>query len=139
MIVGGGEAKLPSGWAWARLGELGLSSGGGTPSKGNLSYWTNGIVPWVSPKDMKSDIVGEVPDQITNAALQGSAAKLIPAGSLLMVTRSGILNHTFPVAVTDRPVAVNQDIKTLTVHQGIAAQYVKRFLERENRVIVREL
>jgi restriction endonuclease S subunit len=38
-----------------RLRDLGEWSGGKTPSKANAAYWTNGTVPWVSPKDMKVD------------------------------------------------------------------------------------
>lgn len=41
---------LPEGWAWARLGELGKWTGGGTPSKAVEKYWQQGTVPWVSPK-----------------------------------------------------------------------------------------
>jgi type I restriction enzyme S subunit len=133
------EPSLPPGWTWASLGELGKTAGGGTPPKSNPAYWTNGRIPWISPKDMKADVVGDVPDKITRIALDNSAAKLIPAGSLLMVIRSGILNHTFPVAISDRAAAVNQDLKTLTVHAGICPWYIKRFLEHRNREIVHNL
>ena len=53
-----GPWELPAGWAWTPLGKLGRWTGGGTPSKSNDALWSNGTVPWVSPKDMKI-IVGE--------------------------------------------------------------------------------
>lgn len=130
------DDQLPRGWAWARLGELGIWTGGGTPAKANPAFWTNGTVPWVSAKDMKVDTIGEVPDLVTEEAVLGSAAKLIPANSLLMVTRSGILRHTFPVAVTDRTVTVNQDLKALTPAMGVEPRYLQRFLQlRNNRIL----
>ena len=35
-------------------------------------------MPWVSPKDMKADIVGETEDWITKQAVENSAAKYYP-------------------------------------------------------------
>jgi type I restriction enzyme S subunit len=43
---------------------------------------------------------------------------------VLIVTRSGILSHTLPVAVTTVPVTVNQDLKALTPREGILPEYV---------------
>ncbi len=63
-------------------------------------------------------------DHITKAAVEESTAKLISAGSVLIVTRSGILSHTLPVAVTAVPVTVNQDLKALTPKEGILPEYV---------------
>lgn len=111
-------------WTLIPLKELGTWSGGGTPSKSKLNYWEDGTIPWVSPKDMKTDHIVDSEDHITQAAVAGSAAKLISAGSVLIVTRSGILSHTLPVAVTTVPVTVNQDLKALTPREGVLPEYV---------------
>jgi type I restriction enzyme S subunit len=123
-----GPWPLPEGWTWAALGDLGTWMGGGTPSKANVAFWTNGTVPWVSPKDMKVEVIGETEDKVTAAAIEGSSAKYVPAGSVLMVMRSGILKHSFPVAITDRIVTLNQDLRALTPHSGIIPRYVARYL-----------
>jgi type I restriction enzyme S subunit len=115
-----------------RLSELGKWTGGGTPSKSRAEYWS-GDIPWVSPKDMKAARIRETEDHISDAAVRQSSTSVVPAGSILMVTRSGILSHTFPVAVTDVPVAFNQDLKALTPHSGVDPSYVYwtlRVLER---------
>jgi type I restriction enzyme S subunit len=126
--VGCGALTHPTGtpeeWELVPLRELGQWSGGGTPSKAKHEYWTNGTIPWVSPKDMKTDHIADSEDHITNAAIEGSTAKLIPSGSVLIVTRSGILSHTLPVAVTTVPVTVNQDLKVLTPKAGVLPDYV---------------
>jgi type I restriction enzyme S subunit len=111
-------------WELVPLKELGLWSGGGTPSKSKPEFWTNGKIPWVSPKDMKTERITDSEDHITEAALEESTAKLIPAGSILVVTRSGILSHTLPVAVTTVPVTVNQDLKAITPKDGVLPEYV---------------
>lgn len=85
---------LPAGWAAATFADLGRWIGGGTPSKTNLTYWSGGTIPWVSPKDMKAPSISATADRITEEALDASSSGLIPAGSVLMVTRSGILART---------------------------------------------
>lgn len=123
-----GYWPVPDGWSWVPLKDLGTWTGGGTPSKSNAAFWTSGTVPWVSPKDMKVDVIGETEDMITPAAVAGSSTKYVPAGSLLMVMRSGILRHSFPVAVTDRVVTLNQDLRSLTPNEGANAAYLARYL-----------
>lgn len=108
--------ELPIGWEWIRFGELGEILGGGTPSKGKSEYW-NGTIPWISPKDMKLDSIEDADDKITNEAVEGSTVKLIPVGSLLLVVRGMILFHSFPVAITQVPVTINQDMKAVTLSE----------------------
>jgi type I restriction enzyme, S subunit len=123
MSEGSGR-QLPPGWVWAPLNDLGSWAGGGTPSKDNPAFWTNGHVPWVSPKDMKSFEIHGTEDRITEDAVTKSATCKLQAGTVLMVTRSGILRHTFPVAVARLQVAVNQDLKALTPHDGAYPDFV---------------
>ena len=86
-------------------------TGGKTPSKANSMFWTNGNIFWVSPKDMKTTEIYSSQDTITELALSEGGMKIIPINSILMVTRSGILAHSFPVAITKVEVTINQDIK----------------------------
>jgi type I restriction enzyme S subunit len=131
-----GPWVLPEGWCWVPLGELGTWTGGGTPSKANLSFWTNGDVPWVSPKDMKVAVIGDTEDKVTAEAVEGSSAKYVAQGSVLMVMRSGILKHSFPVAITDRIVTLNQDLRALTPHSGVCPKFVALYLAlAANRVL----
>jgi len=96
-------------WPMVALGEVISTGSGGTPSKQEPDFWI-GNIPWVSPKDMKVDFLVDTEDHISEAAISSSATKLVPTGTLLCVVRSGILQHTFPVALTTRPMAFNQDI-----------------------------
>lgn len=86
---------------------------GGTPSKANAAFW-DGTIPWVSPKDMKSSVLSDSSDHITQEAINDSAASVVPEQSILVVVRSGILAHSFPVAQAAKPLSFNQDIKGLT-------------------------
>lgn len=133
-----GPWGLPEGWRWERLGNLGDWCGGGTPSKADQGFWTDGTVPWVSAKDMKSDYIDDTEDHITDAAVEGSSAKRIPAGSVLCVMRSGILRHSFPVAVTVREVTINQDLRALTPRADVNPVFLAHFLKRTELDILHE-
>lgn len=102
--------------------------GGGTPRKSVSSYY-NGGIPWVTPKDMKRPLIGESEVTLSEAGMKNSPAKLVPEGSVLVVVRSGVLKHTLPVALTTRPVTVNQDMKALTPSHNLDPSYLARLLK----------
>lgn len=116
-------SELPSGWVQFSLKDVGGLSGGKTPSKANPAFWSSPDVPWVSPKDMKRNLLEDAEDRISQVALSEAGMTLYPAGSVLMVTRSGILQHTFPVALAGAELTVNQDIKVLRPVEGIAPKF----------------
>lgn len=115
--------EIPLEWSVVRLSELGRWGGGGTPSKSKAEYWTNGSIPWVSPKDMGPKLIDSSIDSITENAVKESATNLYPEKTLLMVTRSGVLRHTFPISLTKRPVTINQDLKALVVKSPRDAEF----------------
>lgn len=119
---------LSEGWHWERLGNLGTWCGGGTPSKARAEFWTDGTIPWVSPKDMKRALIDSSEDQITVDAVASSSAKTVRAGSVLCVMRSGILRHTFPVAVNTVDVTLNQDMRALTPRADVEPRYLAYYL-----------
>ena len=114
-------------WTSTYLGYAVNVFGGATPSKENPSYW-DGEIPWVSPKDMKRDVIDDSEDHISRVALRGTNLTLIPSPAVLMVTRGMILDRTVPVAITSRPVTVNQDMKALIPRRGLSASFLVRLL-----------
>ena len=131
-----GPWPLPHGWRWEPLGGLGTWSGGGTPSKARLEYWQNGTIAWASPKDIKRLLITNTEDYITDAAVEGSSAKLVPAGSVLCVMRSGILRHTFPVAIAGIALTLNQDMRALTPNNWVASKYLAYYLRFRSRNVL---
>lgn len=118
---------MKNGWPTAKLGTVCEFRGGGTPSKGVARYW-QGDIPWVSPKDVKSEVVSDSIDHITNEAVANSATSLIPKDSVLMVTRSGILARIVPLAITGRELAINQDLKALCPSSKLDARFLHHVL-----------
>lgn len=125
-------------WGSTALGDAGTWRGGGTPSKANATFWTNGTIPWVSAKDMKVFRLSASADKITQQAVEGSSAKLLSAGAVLVVVRSGILEHTLPVAVTTVPVTVNQDLKALSPSSAFFPDFLAYFIKASGRQVLRD-
>jgi type I restriction enzyme S subunit len=113
-----------SNWPRVRLKDLGTWFGGGTPSKANRGFWTNGTVPWLSPKDMGSEVLAGTQDHITQDAVENSSVKRVPAGSVAVVVRSGILERTLPVALVPFDTTLNQDMKAVVARNDIDARWI---------------
>ena len=116
--------EVPEHWELVPLKYLCTFSGGGTPSKDNLNYWTDGDIPWVSPKDMKTFWIKETQDYITEKAIKESSTNMVEPNSLLMVVRSGILQRTIPIAINKVPVTMNQDMKALKFGNRVLVEYI---------------
>ncbi|MGL6159968.1 restriction endonuclease subunit S [Microbulbifer sp.] len=129
------DISLPIGWVSKALADVGVWVGGGTPSKGNPHFW-NGHIPWVSPKDMKSPEIVDTKDHISDRAVENSSVRLLPEGSVLFVTRSGILAHSFPVATTRVSATVNQDIKAIVPSPEVCPKYLAWALRARAREIL---
>ena len=106
------------------ISDLGKWMGGKTPSMNNKQYWESGIIPWISSKDMKAAVLSDTQDHITEHAVSDASMTVFPAGTVAIVTRSGILKHTFPVVYVPFETTINQDIKALKVKEGVSARYV---------------
>lgn len=119
---------IPSSWSCISLGNLGEFRGGGTPSKSRSDYW-DGPLPWVSPKDMKHDYLSDAQLHVSEAALDGSAIKIIPPHSILFVVRGMILAHSFPVGIGLVNLTINQDMKALILDRPEMSEYVLRALK----------
>lgn len=118
----------PFGWTRARLGDLGTWYGGSTPSKSEATYWEAGSIPWLSPKDMRHPVIRGTADHVTPRALAETSLRLLPAGTVTLVVRSGILARTLPIATTAVPVTLNQDMKAVVPREGIVPEWLAHAL-----------
>jgi type I restriction enzyme S subunit len=98
--------------------------GGGTPSKAHPEYYEDGVIPWVSSKDMKTDLLTDSLIRINQLGVDNSTARMVPINSVIMVIRSGILKHTLPVAINAVPITVNQDLKVFIPGEKILARFL---------------
>ena len=121
---------------WMTLRGIGNWSGGKTPSMSNSLYWKNGVIPWITSKDMKSPTLSDTQDHITQFAISDASMTLYPPNSIAIVTRSGILKHTFPVAFIPFKTTINQDIKILVPNKSILPRFAFHLLQGKGNEIL---
>lgn len=78
---------------------------------------------------MKTRLILDTADKITVEAVEESATNLVDPGAVLMVVRSGILNHTIPVAIAGTTVALNQDLKALIPGAEVLPKYLSYVID----------
>lgn len=116
------------------LKDVGRWVSGGTPSRSRNDFW-NGDFPWVSPKDMKQDVISDSEEKLTDTALN-ERVTILPSESILIVVRGMILAHTFPVALTGREVTFNQDMKGIIPNSDFSAEFVFHwFKDNSTRIL----
>ncbi len=126
---------VPEHWELNRFGYLFRFFSGGTPSTDDSSLW-DGDLPWVSSKDMKSMVITDTEDHISEDAVRKSATCKLPAGSLLMVNRSGILRHSIPVAIIAREMAINQDIRGCVPSGDVDAKFIAYLIDGNQKQLL---
>ena len=92
------------------------------------AYWSGGTIPWISSADVKVRLIADAPYKITEHAVQNSSTTLLPANSIILVVRSGILRKFLPVARNITEVAINQDIKAIIPDGMRAPEYIQHLL-----------
>lgn len=107
-------------WEEKKIKELGSFKGGGTPSTKNPAFW-NGAIPWVSSQDVTDGDINRLVATrfITMEAVASSPTALIPANSVLLVTRVGVGK----VALNRTDVCLSQDF-TAIIPSGVNAEFL---------------
>lgn len=89
--------EIPESWEWVRLGFIGDWGSGATPSRTNKEYY-GGNIPWLKTGDLNDGIITNIPEKITELALEKTSVRLNPVGSVLIamygatIGKLGILN-----------------------------------------------
>ncbi len=93
-----------------KLGEICKFQSGGTPEKRNVEYF-GGSIPWITTTALNGGKIDEhnAVDWITEKAIKESAAKIVPAFSIMVGTRVGVGK----VAINVVDMSTSQDIISL--------------------------
>lgn len=98
-------------WKKTALKNIASFCGGGTPSKDISSYW-NGNIGWISSSDIQDEWIDEisVTRRITKSAIDNSATKICPKGTIAIVSRVGVGK----VSVMSDSLCTSQDFTNIT-------------------------
>lgn len=73
---------------------------------------------------MGEPVLSRTKDHITRVAVAGSSVREVPANSVAVVVRSGILERRLPVALVPFVTTLNQDMKAVVAHDGIDPRWI---------------
>lgn len=99
-----GDDGVPEGWELKPLGDLIKTASGGTPSRKKPELYGEGFL-WVKTKELNGGFIFDTEEKITRAGLEGSSAKMFPAGTVLLAMYGATIGAT---AILGTPATTNQ-------------------------------
>jgi type I restriction enzyme S subunit len=133
-----GTRRLPSfesEWRSTPISEMGATISGGTPDSTNPAYW-DGDVAWATPTDitkLRTPYISRTDRFITAAGLSSSAAKLLPASTVIVCTRASV----GVLAIATVPMATNQGFKNIVPNQNHDSTFLYYLLSFNGKALVR--
>ena len=109
------EKNQNNNWDKKTLLEIASFCGGGTPSKDIKDYWS-GEIGWISSSDLDEEWIDSlsITRHITQSAIDNSATKLCPKGTISVVSRVGVGK----VVVMPENLCTSQDFINITSIDG---------------------
>jgi type I restriction enzyme, S subunit len=117
---------IPAEWKVNKIADFASVGSGGTPSRDVPAYW-GGAIPWITTSQIDCGVITEADQFITAEGLSNSAAKLLPAGTLLMALY-GRGKTRGKVGVLGISAATNQACASIALHEGVSREFVFHFL-----------
>lgn len=115
---------VPESWKWVKVGNVGSWSSGATPSRTNPAYY-GGSIPWLKTGDLNDGFIQEVPEYITDLALEKTSLRLNPIGSVLMAMYGATIGK---LGILEIPVTTNQACCACIPYAGMNNKYLFYYL-----------
>lgn len=115
---------IPETWIWIRVGDVGSWGSGATPPRTNSAYY-GGSIPWLKTGDLNDGFIKEVPEFITELALEKTSVRLNPVGSVLMAMYGATIGK---LGILEIPVTTNQACCACIPYAGMYNKYLFYYL-----------
>lgn len=115
---------IPESWKWVKVGNVGSWSSGATPSRTNPAYY-GGTIPWLKTGDLNDGFIKEIPEFITDLALEKTSVRLNPVGSVLMAMYGATIGK---LGILDISATTNQACCACIPYEGLHNKYLFYYL-----------
>ncbi|WP_054203580.1 MULTISPECIES: restriction endonuclease subunit S [Pseudoalteromonas] len=130
----GDPVTNPKGWEVKKFSDLGNWASGGTPSR-SVSGYFEGEINWFSARELNHRYLNESVEKITDEALSKSAAKIFPAGSMLV----GMYDTAaFKISILNVASASNQACANIIPNEKIDIEWFFSFIEFSKETYLRQ-
>ena len=119
--------EIPQGWEVKTVADVFVISGGGTPSRKEDEFWTNGTIQWYSPSDLTragAMFIDDSSDHITESGLAQSSARMFPARSVMLTSRATI----GAIAINTHQACTNQGFITCLPNDRVPLYFLFHWL-----------
>jgi type I restriction enzyme S subunit len=124
--------KLPNGWIFVRLNDIGEWGAGATPLRNKSEYY-NGNIPWFKSGELTSDYITESEEFVTELALKETSLRYNKPGDVLIAMYGATIGKTSILKVA---ATTNQAVCACTPFKGFANIYLLTLLKAyKNRFI----
>lgn len=114
------QFKLPIGWEWIRLGQIGDWGAGATPARGNSSYY-GGEMPWFKSGELIADFISDSEESVTELALKECSLRRNKPGDVLIAMYGATIGKTAILSVEG---TTNQAVCACTPFNGVFNRYL---------------
>jgi type I restriction enzyme S subunit len=116
----------------ARVGDIFKTTSGGTPSR-RISDYYFGSIPWVKSGELKSNIILDTEEQISDEAVKNSSAKVLPKGTLLIALYGATIGKLARLGID---AATNQAVCGIFENEDHELQYLYWYLSFQRRKLI---
>ena len=121
--------EIPENWCWCRLGEIGDWKAGSTPSRSNPELY-NGNIPWLKTGDLTDGDINEIPECISEKALESCSMRLNPIGSVLIAMYGATIGK---LGILKIEATTNQACCACVPYNGIYNKYLFYYLMSQKK------
>ncbi len=125
----------PMAWPMLELGRLGIVQTGNTPPRSNKANYSAAGIEWIKTDNIVEDRVVVTTSAERLSESGAKAARVAPAGSLLVACIAGSEKSIGRAALTDREVAFNQQINAITPHVDTSSLFLYFLIKLARRQI----
>lgn len=109
-----------------KLSEVISTTSGGTPSRKNLNFYTNGSFCWIKSKELNGTFITETEEKINQLAIEKSSAKLLPPYSVLLAMYGATVGE---YAIISKQMTCNQAICAIIPNEKYPYTYIYEYIK----------
>lgn len=120
------KREIPEGWGVEKIEDIAKTGSGGTPKSTNVSYYSNGEIPWINSGELEQTVITSTSNFITEEGLNNSSAKLFPSGTILVAMYGATAGK---VSFLTFEASTNQAICAIMLNDIRMRYYLKNVIE----------
>ncbi|HHX2499309.1 TPA: restriction endonuclease subunit S [Neisseria subflava] len=120
------KREIPKGWEVKSLGEIALTSSGGTPTSTVQEYYKGGNIPWINSGELNNNFIVHTDNFITQTGMDNSSAKLVSEKSILLAMYGATAGKTSLISFKT---TTNQAICSILPKDMNYRVYIKSYLD----------